>query len=86
MQESIIKDLYYNFIQCSELPRKYHLLVERADETTKKLSKVLNKKNKKKLDRLCNDYEEIISLEIDNAFSDGFGFAVRLISEAYSRK
>ena len=86
MQESLIKELYYNFVGSSELTRKYHLLVERADDTAKQLRKVMNKKNKKKLERLCDDYEEIISLEVDNAFCDGFAFATQLLSEAYTRK
>ncbi len=86
MQESIIKDLYINYLENGEIPHKYHILFERVDTTTKELSKVMNKRNKKKLNRLCNDYEEIITIEADTAFKDGFSFAVKLMSEAYANK
>ena len=85
MSKNIIRELFYNFVESSELPRKYYLLTERVDDTTKKLNKSLNKKNKKKLERLCNDYEEILAFEVENAFGDGFSLAVQLMSEAFGR-
>lgn len=81
----IIKDLYINFVGASEHPHKYYLLFERVDTNTKQLKRIINKKNKRKLEKLCDDYEEIISIESDEAFIDGFSFAVQLLSEAYSR-
>lgn len=85
MQEKLITEIYHNLIESSELPRKHHLLIERVDITTKQLKKVMNKKNKKKLEQLCKDYEEILALEVDNAFSDGFSFAIKLMAEVYSK-
>lgn len=86
MQESIIRDLYVNFVQGSAQSRKYYLLLERIDTDTQQLKRVMNNKNKKKLQRICNDYDEIITLEADNAFAEGFSFAVQLMSEAYAHK
>lgn len=86
MQENIIKNLYINFIQSSEQPRRYYLLFERIDKNTKELKNVINKRNKKKLKQICDDYDEIASFEAENAFIDGFSFAVQLMSEAYARK
>lgn len=82
----IIKDLYINYVSGSQLPRKYYLLFERVETTTKQLKRIMNKKNKKKLEKLCDDYEEIISIESDEAFVDGFSFAVQLLTEAFNRK
>ena len=86
MKESLIKDLYCNFVDSSEPPHLCHLLTERIDTTTAELKLILYKKNKKKLDRLCKDYEEINLMETDRAFVDGFAFAVKLMSEAYAHK
>lgn len=46
----------------------------------------MSKKNKKKLQMICDDFDEISELETDNAFTDGFAFAVKLMSEAYAHK
>lgn len=35
---------------------------------------------------IIEDYEEIITITTDNAFIDGFSFAVQLMSEAYGHK
>ena len=86
MQESLIKDLYVNYVQSSSQSRKYYLLLERIDTDTQQLKKVINKKNKKKLQRICDDYDEIITLEADTAFADGFSFAIQLMTEAYTHK
>ena len=85
MQE-IIKDLYYNFVESSELPRKYHLLCDRISANDKDLKKIIKKKHRKKLEMIIEDYEEIITITTDNAFIDGFSFAVQLMSEAYGHK
>lgn len=82
----IIKDLYYNFVESSELPRKYHLLCDRISANDKDLKKIIKKKHRKKLEMIIEDYEEIISITTDNAFVDGFSFAVQLMSEAYVHK
>lgn len=82
----IIKDLYYNFVESSELPRKYHLLCDRISANDKDLKKIIKKKHRKKLEMIIEDYEEIISITTDNAFVDGFSFAVQLMSEAYGHK
>lgn len=86
MQSEIIKELYCNFVESSELPHKCHLLYDRISTNTKDLKKIMCKKYKKKLERLCEDYEEINTIEVDNAFVDGFSFAVQLMSEAYAHK
>ena len=39
----IIKDLYYNFVESSELPRKYHLLCDRISANEKHLKKIIKK-------------------------------------------
>ena len=85
MQEKLIKEIYHNLIESSELPIKHHLLNARVDETTKQLERIMNKKNKKKLEQLCKDYEEILALEVENAFEDGFSSAVQLMSEVYNK-
>lgn len=82
----IIKDLYYNFVESSELPRKYHLLCDRISANDKDLKKIIKKKHRKKLEMIIEDYEEIITITTDNAFIDGFSFAVQLMSEAYGHK
>lgn len=82
----IIKDLYYNFVESSELPRKYHLLCDRISANDKDLKKIMKKKHRKKLEMIIEDYEEIITISTDNAFIDGFSFAVQLMSEAYGHK
>ena len=86
MQSEIIKELYTNFVESSELPRKYHLLCDRISANTKDIKKVMKKKHRKKLDMIVDDYEEIITITGDNAFVDGFSFAVQLMSEAYGHK
>ena len=86
MKDNIIKELFYNFVESSSQPRMYYLLLERIDTNTQQLKKFMNKKNKKKLQQICDDYEKIAEFEIDTAFEDGFSFAVQLMSEAYSRK
>ena len=82
----IIKDLYYNFVESSELPRKYHLLCDRISANDKDLKNIIKKKHRKKLEMIIEDYEEIITITTDNAFIDGFSFAVQLMSEAYGHK
>lgn len=82
----IIKDLYYNFVESSELPRKYHLLCDRISANEKHLKKIIKKKHIQKLEMIVEDYEEIITITTDNAFIDGFSFAVQLMSEAYGHK
>lgn len=82
----IIKDLYYNFVESSELPRKYHLLCDRISANEKFLKKIIKKKHIQKLEMIVEDYEEIITITTDNAFIDGFSFAVQLMSEAYGHK
>lgn len=87
MQE-MIKDLYINYIDgYGTMPRKCYLLNERLDTNIKELKKRLrNKKDKKRLEKICNDYEEINTIECDESFACGFSFAVQLLSEAFSRK
>lgn len=86
MKDSLIKDLYYNFVEESEPPHLCNLLNERVDTTIKDLKKVLYNKNRKKLDVLYEDIRKINSLDTDRAFLDGFAFAVKLMSEAYAHK
>lgn len=86
MSESLIKDLYTNFVDSSESPHLCYLLYERIDTTTAELKSVLYKENRKKLERLCQDYEKINLMETDRAFVDGFSFAVKLMAEAFANK
>ena len=86
MQKGLIKSLYNNFVEGSEPSHRCHLLYERIDDNTKSLKKSINKRNKKKLDMICNDYEATNTMEVEEAFADGFSFAVKLLSEAYAHK
>lgn len=86
MQESIIKMLYTEFVTSSEPSRRNYLLNDRIDFTIKELNKMMNKKQKKKFERLCDDYEKINSEDTERAFVDGFSFAIQLMSEAYAHK
>ena len=86
MQEGIIQDLYVNFVGTSEYPRRYHLLNGRIDEVTRELNNKMNPKLKKKLKRLCDDYEEVYSIGTEEAFISGFSFAIHLMTEAYAHK
>lgn len=82
----MIKDLYNNFFDSGEHPRICHLLNQRIDETTKQLRKNINSKNKKKLDRICKDYQKVNLIETEDEFIRGFSYAIQLMSEAYSHK
>lgn len=86
MQESIINMLYREFVKGSEPSRRWYLLNERVDTTIKELNKMMSKKQKKKFERLCDDYEKINSEDTERAFVDGFSFAIQLMSEAYAHK
>ena len=86
MQSEIIKELYGNFVEGGEPPHLCHLLYERIDTTKTELNSILYKNNRKKLERICNDFEEINLMETDRAFVDGFSFAVKLMAEAFSHK
>lgn len=85
MPKSIIKELFYNFVESSEPPRKYYLLLDRINDNTQQLRKTMNKKNKKRLQGICDDYEQMTAFETDTAFCDGFSLAVQLMSEAFGR-
>ena len=84
--EEIIKDIFVNYVGYGETSSKTLLLNERIDENTKKLNKIINKKNRKKLKTLCDDYEEVNLIETENCFVRGFSFAVQLMAEAFSQK
>lgn len=86
MQSELIKMLYGNFIESSDPPYKSHLLNDRINTNTKSIKRILNRKNKNKLDLICKDYEEINIMDVENAFADGFSLAVQLLSEAYAHK
>ena len=84
--EELIKDIFVNYVGYGETSSKTLLLNERIDENTKKLNKIINKKNRKKLKTLCDDYEEVNLIETENCFVRGFSFAVQLMAEAFSQK
>ena len=86
MSKKLIHNLYHNFVEESEPPRRYFVLLERIETNTKQLKSIMSKKNKMKLQMICDDFDEISELETDNAFTDGFAFAVKLMSEAYAHK
>ena len=86
MEKGIIKSLYGNFVEGSEPSRRCQLLYDRINENTKSLTKSINKRNKKKLEMICKDYEATNIMEVEDAFKDGFAFAVKLMAEAYAHK
>lgn len=83
---SLIKELYTNFVDVGEMPAKVTLLNGRIDENTKKLNSILKHKHRQKLETLCKDYEEVNLMQTDQAFERGFSFAVQLLAEAFSHK
>lgn len=85
MQE-MIKDLFINYVTSGQMSRKCYLLNDRIDKNITELKRIMYKKNKKKLDKLCDDFMEINSIECEDAFAEGFSFAVQLMSESFSRK
>lgn len=86
MQVELIRSLYREFARGSDPSRRNYLLNDRIDFTIKELNKMMNKKQKKKFERLCDDYEKINSEDTERAFIDGFSLAVQLLSEAYAHK
>ncbi len=82
----LIKDLFRNYVGLGDTTIKDFLLNDRIDITTKELQKLINNKHKKKLERLCNDYQEVNLIETEHSFIKGFSFAVQLLSEAYAQK
>jgi len=82
----IIKDLYTNYVGSGETTRKDYLLNDRINEITKELQRELKNKHKRKLERLCNDYQQINLIEAEQSFTRGFSFAVQLLSEAFAEK
>ena len=86
MNNEIIRDLYINFVGPGDMPRKGYLLNDRIDTNKKDLLHRLHKKDKKKFEQICKDYEETNLLECEEAFIRGFSFAVQLMSEAYGRE
>ena len=86
MEDEIIRKLYINFVGNGEMPRKSYLLNDRIDNTEKELKKRLHKNSKKLFEQMCKDYQELNLMETEEAFINGFSFAVKLLSEAYARK
>lgn len=84
--DSLIKELYTNFVDVGEMPTRVTLLNGRIDENTKKLNSILKPKHRQKLETLCKDYEEVNLMQTDQAFERGFSFAVQLLAEAFSHK
>lgn len=84
--DSLIKELFTNFVDTGEMPTKVFLLNDRIDENTKKLNSILKTKHKEKLKTLCRDYEEVNLIQTEHAFERGFSFAVQLLAEAFSHK
>ena len=82
----IIKDLYTNYVGSGDITRTDYLLNDRIDTTTKELQKKMSNKYKKKLEKLCNDYQKVSLIETEQAFTRGFAFAVQLLSEAFAEK
>lgn len=86
MSENLLQSLYHNFVEESEPPRKYYVILESIDANTEQLKRILNKKNKKRLQIICDNYEKISAIESDIAFTDGFTLGVQLMSEAYASR
>ena len=86
MNNEIIRDLYINYVGTGENSRKCYLLFDRIEHSQKDLMQILHKKNRKKLEQICEDFEERKCIETEEAFIRGFSFAVQLLGEAYSKK
>ena len=86
MEESVIKDLYCNYIQQSSKPRKYYYLLDNIDKNNRKLYQNISKKDKKMLQTICDNYDEVLIYEAQSGFYDGFSCAVKILSEAYANK
>ena len=84
--KELIRDLYNNYVESSEMTRKCYLLNDRIDKTLNELKRKMNKKTKKKLDLLCEDHLELNLIESEEAFIQGFSFATQLLSEAFNQK
>lgn len=84
MSENLLQSLYHNFVEESEPPREYYVILESIDANTEQLKRILNKKNKKRLQMICDNYEKVSAIESDIAFADGFNLGVQLMSEAYA--
>ncbi len=82
----MIKDLFINYIGNGNSTKKEIALMENIDKNMSTLNKILNKKCKKKLNKLCNDYDKINEIEVEQAFTRGFSYAVQLMAEAFSQK
>ena len=74
------------YVDSNEMPRKYYLLNDRIDKTLNELKKKMNNRTKKKLDLLCEDHLELILIESEEAFIQGFSLATQLLSEAFNQK
>lgn len=84
--QKVIRDLYNNYVESNEIPRKCYLLNDRIDKTLNELKKMMNNRTKKKLDLLCEDHLELILIESEEAFIQGFSLATQLLSEAFNQK
>lgn len=83
----MIKDLFINYVDgVEEMPRKYQILNDKIDTSTKYLERKLNKKDRKKLLKLCDDFFEVNGIECEESFVCGFAFATQLLSSAFSYK
>lgn len=82
----LIRDLYNNYVESNEMPRKCYLLNDRIDKTITELKRKMNKKTKKKLDLLCEDQLDLSLIESEEAFIQGFSLATQLLSEAFNQK
>ncbi len=84
-----IADLCECFTADIRMPRKYYALGDRIEETKKDIIKKEYSKNKKKvakkLDTICNDYEEMNCIEDDMYFKYGFSLAIQIMSEAFTQ-
>ena len=82
----LIRDLYNNFVESKEMPRKCYILNDRIDKTLNEIKRKMNKRTKKKLDLLCEDHLELNLIESEEAFIQGFSLATQLLSQAFNQK
>lgn len=61
--KELIRDLYNNYVETNEMPRKCYLLNDRIDKTLNELKKKMNKRTRKKLDLLCEEHLELNLIE-----------------------
>lgn len=87
---TILENLYYgnNALHEYEVERgsEYDVIAKLAIRHKQELSSSLTERKKALLEKIKDNYTELMSLGERNAFCRGFSLAVRLLTEAMSNK